>query len=183
MKKDFRNSMNAFALSDYTDQLSWYSNPMGIWDRLGNVIKSYLDDDDAKIFGRNSGGRSPSGDPDLDSAYDELNDYLNRDKAGSKAGGHGADSTGSGYQWSDGASPGSRAKSGNAVPEDLRPDFAELGVAFGASADECKAAYKKLLKIHHPDRHAGHEGNFKKATERTARINAAYDRIEKWRQQ
>jgi curved DNA-binding protein CbpA len=46
---------------------------------------------------------------------------------------------------------------------------------------ECKAAYKKLLKLHHPDRHAGHTGNMKKATEKSARINAAYDRIEKWR--
>jgi curved DNA-binding protein CbpA len=56
-----------------------------------------------------------------------------------------------------------------------------LGVPFGAGAEECKTAYKNLLKIHHPDRHAGHEGNFKKATERSMKINAAWDRIEKWR--
>jgi DnaJ-domain-containing protein 1 len=68
------------------------------------------------------------------------------------------------------------------VPEELRADFAELGVPFGAGEKACRDAYKKLLKLHHPDRHAGHAGNMKKATEKTARVNAAYDRIEKWRE-
>ncbi|MDR2209856.1 MAG: J domain-containing protein [Spirochaetaceae bacterium] len=63
----------------------------------------------------------------------------------------------------------------------MRPDFAELGLPFGAGADECKAAYRRLLKLHHPDRHAGHQGNMEKATKKMAKINAAYDRIEKWR--
>jgi len=67
-------------------------------------------------------------------------------------------------------------------PEWLRADFELLEVPFGADDETCKAAYKRLLKIHHPDRHAGHEGDFKKATEKTAKINAAHDRIEKWRQ-
>jgi hypothetical protein len=137
---------------------------MGIWDRLGNVVKSYLSDEDVRLFGR-GGGHSPGGDPDLDAAFDELNDYLNR-----KTEGRGAEHR---------AASGGR--SGTSVPEELRPDFAELGLAFGAPADECKAAYKRLLKVHHPDRHAGHAGNFKKATENSARINAAYDRIEQWR--
>jgi DnaJ-class molecular chaperone len=144
---------------------------MGIWDRLGNLIKSYLNDEDARLFG----GRSASGDPDLDAAFEELNDYLDGRAAGRAGDAPAEDSAPAG-----GPAGGRYAKP---VPEALRPDFAELGVPFGASAEECKAAYKKLLKIHHPDRHAGHEGNFKKATARTARINAAYDRIERWRQE
>jgi len=64
----------------------------------------------------------------------------------------------------------------------LRADFQELSLPFGAGAADCKAAYKKLLKIHHPDRHAGHEGNMKKATAKAARINASYRRIEAWRE-
>jgi DnaJ-domain-containing protein 1 len=154
---------------------------MGIMDRLGNVIKSYLNDDDEKIFGSGRSERRTSHDPDLDAAFDELNDFLNKDKAKDDTG-----SKGSGA-WSDNFDKDSGAKSRNEssrskpIPEELRADFAELGVSFGASAAECKDAYKKLLKIHHPDRHAGHEGNMKKATEKTARINAAYDRIEKWR--
>jgi curved DNA-binding protein CbpA len=57
-----------------------------------------------------------------------------------------------------------------------------LGVPFGANFETCKAAYKKLLKTHHPDRHAGHEGNFKKATARSVKINAAWDRVNRWYQ-
>jgi DnaJ-domain-containing protein 1 len=145
---------------------------MGIWDRLGNVIKSYLNDEDSRIFGNSR--QNHSRDPDFDAAFDELNDYLNNDRtAGAADSGSGASKSGAGGYSSRYAKP---------VPEELRPDFAELGIPFGASEQECKAAYKQLLKIHHPDRHAGHEGNFKKATEKTSRINAAYDRIEKWRQ-
>jgi hypothetical protein len=129
-----------------------------MFERLGNVIKSYLNDEDGRIFGSGEKRRSPSGDPDLNAAFEELNDFLDHD----------------------GRAGASEAERPPAPPEELRPDFAALGLPFGASAAECKSAYKKLLKIHHPDRHAGHAGNFKKATERTARINAAYDRIEKW---
>ena len=146
---------------------------MGFWNRLGNVIKSYLDDEDAGLFG-GTGRERASGDPDLDAAFEELNDFLGRNSAKSRAdsGEKNANSAGG---WNEDAET-------RAVPEELRPDFAELGLAFGASAGECKAAYKRLLKIHHPDRHARHADNFKKATDRTAKINAAYDRIEKWRQ-
>ena len=149
---------------------------MGIFDRLGDVIRSYL----------NGSGPSeepgPGGrhiDPDVEAAYEELEDFLGRGKAGFKeerafpgTGGRGAP-RGSGL--------GENAGRG-APPESLRRDFEELGLAFGASADACKAAYKKLLKLHHPDRHAGHEGNMRKATAKSARINAAYDRIERWRE-
>ncbi|QQO08227.1 J domain-containing protein [Breznakiella homolactica] len=155
-----------------------------IFDRLGNVIKSYLNDEDERLFGSGSRRQHQSqGDPDLDAAYEELDDFLKgespkhsfwRDDFSDDPGKNtGAGKTG-------GAAQGNRAKP--AVPEALRQDFAELGVSFGAGAAECKAAYKKLLKIHHPDRHAGHPGNMKKATEKSARINASYRRIEIWRE-
>jgi hypothetical protein len=155
---------------------------VGIFDRLGDVIKSYLNDEDSRIFGNTRERRS--GDPDLDAAWDEVNDYLKGgpqakanespggDSWGARPGGGGS-SAGAGGSW--------RSPGGGAVPEELRPDFAVLELPFGAGEDECKAAYKRLLKLHHPDRHAGHEGNMRKATERSSRINAAYDRIEKWR--
>ena len=159
--------------------------PMGIWDRLNTVINSYLHDDDVKIFGKKPASRR---DPDLDAAFEELDDYLNRDKA-ERSGTRSEQ----GYSWAD--SPNGRtdspdehshsqagSKKASSPPEELRPCFAELGVPFGASHEECKEAYKKLLKIHHPDRHANHEGNFKKATEKTARLTVAYERIKKWRE-
>jgi DnaJ-domain-containing protein 1 len=160
------------------------------FDRLGDAIKNMLDDEDHKLF-PGSRARPSSRDPDLDSAYAELDEFLKTGKnsepkpkpsAGAQ-GGAGRRTT-----WADPEDNGRRGYGAgpeagkNALPESLRKDFAELGVAFGASADDCKAAYKKLLKIHHPDRHAGHPGNMKKATEKSARINAAYQKIEHWRE-
>lgn len=144
------------------------------FDRLGDVIKNFLDDEDDRLFGTRR-SRSSFRDPDLEAAEAELDDFLNERKERG---------TGSASRqnraWAD---PEERATAGKpAAPEVLRRDFAELGVPFGASGEDCKAAYKKLLKIHHPDRHAGHEGNLRKATEKSSRINASYQRIERWRE-
>ncbi|MDR0320175.1 MAG: J domain-containing protein [Treponema sp.] len=135
---------------------------MSIWNRLGSVINSYFNDFGAQT---NKSFRS-SGDPDFNAAYEELDDYLNNNEPKAKKE----------YAWQD-------AQSSVNIPEELRADFELLGVPFGADSETCKSAYKKLLKVHHPDRHAGHEGNYKKATEKSAKINAAWDRIEKWRTQ
>jgi len=140
---------------------------MGIWDRLETVIKSYLTSDDENVFGGSRQWRSPSqgstsgGDPDLNAAYEELNDFLGKD----------------------GGREGKREETGKKtrpVPEELKSDFAEMGLSPDATMEECKEAYKKLLKIHHPDRHAKHEENLKKATAKTARVNASYERLMKW---
>jgi curved DNA-binding protein CbpA len=163
---------------------------MGIFDRLGDVIKSYLNDGDERILGGGRGRESVQGDPDLDAAFEELNDFLgDRESPGQKhrAEEQGADEDARSWESRFYGGTGRREAGGfrpagnGAVPESLRGDFAELGVPFGASPEECKGAYKGLLKQHHPDRHARHPGNFQKATAKTARINAAYDRIEKWR--
>ncbi|MDR1971100.1 MAG: J domain-containing protein [Treponema sp.] len=190
---------------------------MGIFNRLGDVIKSYLNDEDERIFGPSRRG---GGNPDLEEAEAELEEFLRGPRSwgnpetgkrsagdwgpaenggrtgsgsGSRTGGDwgpagGRPGSRTGGDWGPaGGRPGSRTGGGGnrgpaaLPPEELRPDFAELGLPFGAAEEECKAAYKKLIKRHHPDRHAGHEGNMKKATEKSARINAAYDRIEKWR--
>jgi DnaJ-class molecular chaperone len=151
---------------------------MSIWNRLGSVINSYINDFGGQTAGHKTYSNPRSGDPDIDAAYDELDDFLNRKETRSGA----REKTANAGQntGKDGGFGGAGAK---LPPEELRADFEILGIPFGADADTCKAAYKKLLKIHHPDHHTGHEGNFKKATERSAKINAAYDRIEKWRQE
>lgn len=155
---------------------------MGIFDRVGDVIKSYFADDEAGPYERGGGRRNSARDiprdPDLDAAFEELDDFLTGGGAKTKA------SAGSGAEnraENSARNTANRGRGGRTVPEELRRDFAELGLEPGASAEECKNAYKRLLKLHHPDRHAGHEGNMKKATEKSARINAAYDRIDKWR--
>jgi hypothetical protein len=147
---------------------------MGIRNRLAEVLKSYLNDDNDPILGRHSAGNAGGySDPDVREAFEELDDFLNSKK------------TGASFTDSAAGSAGARRKASGGsgqTPECLRPDFEELGLPLGASLEDCKAAYKKLLKLHHPDRHAGHTGNMKKATEKSARINAAFDRIERWRQ-
>lgn len=177
---------------------------MSIIDRLGNVIKSYLNDTDEKIFGSSRSGGSRN-DADYNAAYEELNEFLNKDKTRTSS-------------WSDEAFDEHKKTNESSrnerytsytdyineefarkqaereaerkrekaktpppnVPEALRKDFAELGIDFGSGLAECKSSYKKLLKKHHPDRHAGHERNMKKATEKSARINVSYRRIETW---
>ena len=143
---------------------------MGIWERLGNVIKSYLSDDDYGADGHNSREqrRNSRGDPDLDAAFEELNDFLGGKEDSGKARDSGKET---------GSAAGERIRP---VPAEIRKDFAELGLSPGASAAECKDAYKKILKMYHPDRHTKNPEAMKEATEKTARINAAYDRLEKW---
>ncbi|MCL2382402.1 MAG: J domain-containing protein [Treponema sp.] len=136
---------------------------MGIWGRLGNVVKSYLYDDSESVF-KKSGSASRggpewnAGDSDMDAAYEELDAFLRGEKKDGKR----------------------TAQRRRQVPAEILEDFAELGLTPQASAGECKAAYKKLLKTHHPDRHAANPQALKKATEKTARVNAAYERLEKW---
>lgn len=60
--------------------------------------------------------------------------------------------------------------------------YVVLGVAPGASSDEVRAAYRRLVKVHHPDRHMadGTPPEFiRVAEERMAAINAAYATIVK----
>jgi hypothetical protein len=145
---------------------------VGIFERIEDLAKSYFNNGEGS-FSRSAGERRFA-DPDINAAYEELDEFLKTGKSGT-----GNFSTGKSRAAETGPSGGRNA--GYVVPEELRGDFAELGVPFGASADECKSAYKQLLKKHHPDRHAGHQGNMRKATEKSARLNAAFDRIERWR--
>ena len=147
---------------------------MGIWDRLGNVLKSYINDGAERVFGEERSWRSHE-DDDLNAAYEELDDFLR--------GGKTEDETGeSGKKNHSREKPNGQAeqKGSRSVPPELRGDFAELGLSPGASEEECKEAYKKLLKIHHPDRHGRDPELLKKNTEKAARINAAYDRLVHW---
>ena len=133
------------------------------------MVKSYLNDDDSDIFRKSGSNRrsaeANTGDSDLNAAYEELDAFLSGGKA-------------------DGKKPARESAEQSSppphIPAELRADFAELGLSPLSSPAECKAAYKKLLKIHHPDRHAGNSEAMKKATAKTARVNAAYRRIETW---
>lgn len=65
-------------------------------------------------------------------------------------------------------------------PESADDPHAVLGIAPDASLDEIRAAYRRLVRAHHPDLLAARgmpEDRVAQATARVARINAARDRL------
>ena len=135
---------------------------------MGSVLRSYLGDGDDWHDVRNAHDVRFSDDPDLARAFEDIEEFLNGGR------------TSSGRKAADWSGVHAAPQKKPAVPGTLRPDFAELGLEFGAGFEQCRAAYKGLLKVHHPDHHASHEGNMKKATVKSAKINSAYERIRKW---
>ena len=64
--------------------------------------------------------------------------------------------------------------------EDKSKYYQILGVQKGASADELKKAYFKLVKEHHPDRYTNSSESEKKYHEdKMKQINEAYDKLTK----
>ena len=135
-----------------------YIECVSIRHRLGRIINSYIND---KVPASRKDSHTQSMDKDYEDAYEELEQFLNNEPEKKTDANH-------------------NKRSAPSVPREIAEDLAELGLPPDADENQCKEAYKKLLKIHHPDRHAGHPGNMEKATKKTARINVSYDRLEKW---
>ncbi len=131
---------------------------MSLLDRIGESIKNFLDGE-KEGFARVN--RS-SHDHDYQEALDELEDFLASGKSK--------------------ASPTSQPKPApeKPIPPEVIRAFKELGLKPDASEGKYRETYKNLLKRHHPDRHANHAGNLKKATEKTARLNEANAVLAKW---
>jgi hypothetical protein len=157
------------------------------FDRLGNLLKSVFKNDDSSddyFGGKETRGRG-TGDPDLDAAYAELDDFLNKDmgegerrerdeRRRAEESARGRQGAGSRSQAS------SQPRPAAGPPQGLVNDYKALGVPYGAKLPEAKAAYKRLLKANHPDLHAGNPEALKRATAFSATVNAAYQRIETW---
>lgn len=156
-----------------------------IFDRLGTILRSFMNDDEP--FSECRSGERPfsnpasSGDPFLDEAMEELDAFLNDDREREERlrrereeraereyrGGQDRSSGGQGFRTNE------RAK--------LAAAYKVLGLAPTAGFDEVRASYKRLLKLHHPDRHGADPEAQKRATEVCARINDAYRIIETWK--
>ena len=129
----------------------------GIFDRLGNLLKSFLQDGESGIY---SGKDRRFSDPDMQDAWAELDDYL---KTGASRPTEGKHFTVDPVY--------------HRVPEEYREDFANLEIDFGTGLAEVKKAYKKLMRAYHPDHHAKDPEKFKTATEITKKLNYSYNRI------
>lgn len=57
--------------------------------------------------------------------------------------------------------------------------YANLELSYGASFDEIKASYRKLLKKYHPDRFYNDEKKLQLAQEVVTKLNLAYNYFEK----
>ncbi len=135
---------------------------MDIFDRLGNLIRTILDDLPADGSGETSiGNRSASrNDPDLQQAWDELENYMAEEEPAPRQ--RSNTSFGSGPA---------------GVPELLRRDFSNLEVPFGAPLSDVRRSYKRLMTTFHPDRHSADPDRFRTATEVTKKLNQSLDRI------
>lgn len=76
-----------------------------------------------------------------------------------------------------GSGPGD-APTGGRWPRDVREAYAALSLPLGASRTEARAAYKRLLHAHHPDKHQDDGEAERRATERTMKIHAAWERLD-----
>lgn len=157
-----------------------------IFDRLENLLKSLWNQDRDPFQGdRSAEGRvrPSSGDSDYSDAMDELDAFLKDDREAQerleaeRRRRAEEEVRRARSRYSSGAS-GRAAGSDPSVR--LAGDYKTLGLSFGAPMAEVKAAYKRLLKQHHPDRHGASPEAQKKATEFSARLNEAYARIETW---
>ncbi|HWR12303.1 MAG TPA: J domain-containing protein [Rectinemataceae bacterium] len=158
-----------------------------IFERLEKLVKAWVSSGTsaaASSYGR-AGTRQTYGDPDMDAAMAELDDFLDTSKtesekreaeegrAQAERERRAREEQNRRYRtsWGNGTS----ADATNAVIEDA---YKYLGLKPYSPFAEVKAAYKKLLFKYHPDRNASTPDQLKKATETSTRINAAYQIIE-----
>ena len=139
-----------------------------IFDRLGNLLKSLFQDESGTEGARASAGGSA--DPDMREAWEELDEFLKTGKEQQKQSERPRRQTAS--------RPGS--SHAEHLPEELRQDYANLEVAFGAPQEDVRKSYKRLIRQYHPDRHTGDPKRLKYATEITQKINQSYQRIRKY---
>lgn len=125
---------------------------MDIFDRLGNLIRTILDDD-----GTGNGASARFADPDEHAAWQELEEYM---RSGSND-----------------APPSFDAPGRTGMPASLRKDFRNLEVAVGAPLPEVRTAYKRLMAAFHPDRHSADPDKLRTATEVTKKLNQSFQRI------
>ena len=136
----------------------------GFIDRLAELLKSLFGSEE-----RSTASQRPI-DPDVQAAWEELDEYMRTGSSGAR--GH---STSGGSAGAGGAHGG--ATSPRRVDESLRKDYANLEVPFGASAEEVRASYKRLMLKYHPDKYPGDSEKQKLALEIAKKINQSFERI------
>ncbi|MEL7368729.1 MAG: J domain-containing protein [Myxococcota bacterium] len=63
----------------------------------------------------------------------------------------------------------------SSIPAKIQRYYANLELPVGAAADEVKAAYRRLMRRYHPDRHANDPKRAQVATQVAQELRTAYD--------
>jgi len=130
----------------------------GFIDRLAELFKS--------LFAPEEGERPttrPPVDPDVQAAWEELDEYIRTGTNRSRTSGNADGST--------------RARAPHRPDEALRQDYANLEVPFGADIEVVRASYKRLMLSYHPDKFAGNPEKQRIALEIAKKINQSFERI------
>ncbi|MGB4571375.1 MAG: J domain-containing protein [Rectinemataceae bacterium] len=156
-----------------------------IFDRFERLIKSWVSaaaDDAGLGNARDSRPFGSRGDPDLDAAMAELDDYLDDSRTATER--REAEEARRKERERREREARARTFTGHPSEADRSTALAEayrfLGLPNNAPFTEVKSAYKKLLLKYHPDRNSQSPEALKKSTDLSARINAAYQLIEAW---
>jgi DnaJ-domain-containing protein 1 len=141
------------------------------FDKLGDILKDTVGGSGDDLFSRSRQGSRGTGNPDLDAAFEELDEFLKTGKNEERP------QSSNGYQ---GQTEPPRRPAG--PPEVVVQAYAELKLPVNAELAQVKAQYKSLLKQYHPDKNADNPEKLRVATEITQKINVAYQVIEKWKE-
>lgn len=153
-----------------------------IFDRFERMFKSWVSSATDEVEERFGGSRirRPSGDPDLDAAMNELDDYLDMGRTETEA----RERDRARREREEAARRAAGSASGPTRPSGPPPALLQayrcLGLPYGTPFPEVKAAYKRLLMQNHPDRNSATPAQLKRSTEISAQMNAAFQRIETW---
>jgi DnaJ-domain-containing protein 1 len=129
-------------------------------DRFADFLKSLRGNDGSSSTSRPNGARY--GDPDVQEAWEELDEYM---RTGSNTAKQGRTTQGS-------ARPRSPV-----ADESLRQDYSNLEVAFGADIETVRSSYKRLVLTYHPDRQGGDPEKQRISLEIMKKINQSFERI------
>jgi len=154
-----------------------------IFDRFERMFRSWVSgaaDEVENLFG-SSRSRGSTGDPDLDEAMAELDEFLDRGKTETEARERARERREQeAYNRRGGSYGGSAGSRTSGPPPQVVQAYRTLGLAYGAPFAEVKTAYKRLLMQNHPDRNSATPEQLKRSTEISAQINAAYSILETW---
>jgi DnaJ-domain-containing protein 1 len=129
------------------------------FDWLGEFLRNLLD----RQGGSFGAAGNESQDPFMREAYAELDEYLRTGRSRSRP-----------------AADSPRAHARQAAPsppEELRRDYANLEVPFGAPFEQVRLTHRRLLRQYHPDRFGRDPGKQRLATQITQKLNESFQRI------